>query len=600
MNLDKIKNFAQLFIEAMNNYGDRTVLQWKEDNEYKALSGNKLKELVYKAAARIEKFNLKPRDKAAIISESRFEWVVTDFACIFNKIVTVPIYTTITPEQIGYILRHSESTLCFVSNKMLLEKVMSVKASLPELNKIICYNDIENVPENVLRFDGFLKSGNASTPLGAKDATSSITEELLRKKADDLNENELLTIIYTSGTTGVPKGVCLSHKNILSNIRSCHTAFKVDESDTSLSFLPLAHSYERTAGYYFKISGGVKIVYSKSMDTLMQQMGEIKPTFMTSVPLFFHKMHSRVLKSTENMPPIKRKIFLTGLKVGQKYREKKNHPLWKLFDLLVFKKIKRRLGGRLRFFVSGGSALNKETGEFFDSVGVKILEGYGITEASPVISANREDNNKFGTVGIPLDGVTVKIADDGEIIVHGDNIMKGYYKDEEETRKTIINGWLHTGDIGEFDEYGRLKITDRKKTLYKTEGGKYVSLTHIEDTINQSKYIDQIIAFGSDRMFVSALIVPDFEELKAYAERNDINHATNEELTEHPQALKLIETEIEQYQNDLAKYERVRRFTLLSKPFSIETGELTPTLKIKRKVIEEKYREQIEKMYQLR
>lgn len=270
-------------------------------------------------------------------------------------------------------------------------------------------------------------------------------------------------------------------------------------------------------------------------------------------------------------------------------------------------------------FVSGGSALNKETGEFFDSLGVKILEGYGMTEASPVISANREDNYKFGTVGIPLDGVTVKIAEDGEIIVKGDNVMKGYYKDEEETRKTIRNDegiasprlrrgsqigssgdWLHTGDIGEFDETGRLRITDRKKTLYKTAGGKYVSLTHIEDTINRSKYIDQIIAFGGDRMFVSALVVPDFEELKTYADKNNIQYSDNEELTSHPGIIKFIESEIGRHQDNLAKYERVRRITLLTKPFSIETGELTPTLKIKRKVVEEKYGDKIEKMYELR
>ena len=591
MNIDSILNFGQLFIEAINNYGNRTILEWKENDVYKTLSGQELQQLVYGVSRAIEKFNLKSNDKAAIISESRFEWVVSDFACIFNRIITVPIYTTMTSEQIGYILRHSESKLCFVSNRMLLDKVISIKQNLPDLRKVVCYNEFENVPEYVFSYKELLKAGDGSTA------------ELkfgLQEKAELINENDLLTIIYTSGTTGVPKGVCLSHRNIISNLKSCHKAFQVNESDTFLSFLPLAHAYERTAGYYFPISAGAKIVYAHNIDTLMQQISEVTPTIIAAVPIFFNKVHSRMLKYVENLRLFKRKIFESGLKAGRKYMKSKNHFIWKLYDKLVFMKMKQRLGGRVRFFVSGGSALSDDIGEFFDSAGILILEGYGMTEASPVISANREDNYKFGTVGIPLDGVTVKIAEDGEIIVKGDNVMKGYYKDEEETIKTIVNGWLHTGDIGEFDEAGRLKITDRKKALYKTAGGKYVSLTHIEDTINRSKYIDQIIAFGGDRMFVSALVVPDFEELKTYADKNGIQYSDNEGLTRHTGIIKFIESEIDLHQDNLAKYERVRRITLLTKPFSIESGELTPTLKIKRKVVEEKHGDKIEKMYELR
>lgn len=563
MDLNKVTNLGQLFIEASNNYGERTILQWKSssskelDYSYEEMSGEELKSLVYRASRAIEQLGLKPFDKAAIISENRYEWVVTDFACILNKIVTVPIYTTITPEQIGYILRHSEAKVCFVSNELLVEKVRSAECGV---QRIICFNKVENVSGNVIVFEEFLRERKDTH---AKD---------LRLR--EINEDDLLTIIYTSGTTGIPKGVCLSHKNIISNLKSCHKAFRVDGNDIFLSFLPLAHSYERTAGYYFPISAGAKIVYAQSIETLAQQMSETKPTLVTAVPLLFNKMKTRVEKAID----------------GKSFK-------WVLRKI-AFRKLRKRLGGKLRFFVSGGSALDKETGEFFDNAGIRILEGYGLTEASPVIAVNREDNYRFGTVGFPLDRVEVKIAEDGEILVKGDNVMIGYYKEPEETKKAITGGWLHTGDIGELDEDGRLKITDRKKTLYKTAGGKYISLTHIEDTISKSKYIDQIIAFGGDRSFVSALVVPDFEELKeAHPGHSGV---TNEELIKNPEVLEFVEKEMNKAQSILAKYERVRRFSLLPKPFTIEAGELTPTLKIKRKIIEEKYIDKIEKMYEIR
>ncbi|MGH2575672.1 MAG: AMP-dependent synthetase/ligase, partial [Ignavibacteria bacterium] len=360
-----------------------------------------------------------------------------------------------------------------------------------------------------------------------------------------------------------------------------------------------AHSYERTAGYYFPFAVGAKIVYAQSIDTLNKQFAETKPTIVTSVPILFNKMYTRLIKNSETLPFLRKKIFNFALSKAKKYGNNKKHLLWKLSDKLVFTKIRKRLGGNIRFFISGGSALNKEVAETFDSFGITILEGYGMTEASPVIAVNRPGKNKFGTVGIPLDGVNVKIAGDGEIIVNGDNVMKGYYKDKAETDKTVINGWLHTGDIGEFDEDGVLKITDRKKTLFKTAGGKYISLTHIEETISRSKYIEQIIAFGGDRMFVAALIVPEFEEMTAFAKVNDISAMNNEDLVKNPYIIRLIESEINKYQSNLAKYERVRKFTLVNRPFSIETGELTPTMKIKRKVIEDMYKEEIENMYEI-
>lgn len=584
-------SFAQLFIHITNNYKNRGAIFWKENNEYKNITGKDLKKLVYLTSKSLQKLNLKSHDKAAIISESRFEWAITDFACIVNQLVTVPIYTTMSSGQIKYILEHSEAKLCFVSTELIAEKVSKVFNELEELKYIITYNKLENPQKHILYFQDILSKENYS---------EEEADKFFKESSEKINENDLLTIIYTSGTTGIPKGVCLSHKNILSNVKSCQKAFSVDSSDRFLSFLPLAHSYERTAGYYFPLSAGAELYFAQSIETLSSQLEETKPAIVTSVPMLFTRIHTRLMKSIKNMPAVQKLITKTALSVGKKYRTRKNNILWKLADKLVFRKIKERTGSQIRFFVSGGSALNKVAAEFFDSIGILILEGYGMTEASPVISVNREDRNKFGTVGIPLECTEVKIAEDGEILARGDNVMTWYYKNEKDTKDTIIDGWLHTGDIGEFDKDGFLKITDRKKSLIKTAVGKYISLTHIEETIGNSKYIEQIITFASDeRQFVTALIVPNTDELITYAESSNIQFTNNTELIEHSEVYKLIESEIKTLQKNHAKYERVRRFVLLTTQFTIESGELTPTLKLKRKVIEEKYKNTLDKLYSM-
>ena len=345
------------------------------------------------------------------------------------------------------------------------------------------------------------------------------------------------------------------------------------------------------------LSKGAKIYYAKNIDTLAAQMTEVKPTIVLAVPMLFTRIQSRLTKSVEQMPFIKRAITKRALKLGRKYRQDKQNALWKLADKKVFSVIRQRTGGKIKFFISGGSALSKETAEFFDSLGLLILQGYGMTEASPVISVNRLDNNEFGTVGPPLVNVTVKIASDGEILVQGTNVMLGYYKNEKETSEMIINGWLHTGDIGTLVG-GRLKITDRKKTLIKTAGGKYISLTHIEDNLERSEYISQVISFASDdRDFVTALIVPDMDMLAELAKKLDIKYDKINELTDNDIVHNFFESEIDVLQKQIAKYERVRKFALLDTPFTIESGELTPTMKLKRKVIEERFKGLIDSFY---
>ena len=592
------RNLTDFFINAVKRYGDDGAIFWKSagnNGEYDSVSGNKLKELVYHLALSIEQFGLKPGDNAAIISESRFEWVVTDFACISKQIATVPVYPTMTSEQIRFILHHSESRLCFVSTKLMAEKVSAVFSELPHLKKIITFNKIDHSNENIISFEELIYDELLREKLPYSSGTA---DKYFIEAASKQDPGDLLTIIYTSGTTGIPKGVCLSHKNVLANVKQCTDSFPVLVEDIFLSFLPLAHTYERTGGYYVPLSKGAKIYYAKNIDTLAAQMAEVKPTVVLAVPMLFTRIKQRLEKSIEQMPALKKVITKRALKIGKKFRESKSNPLWKLADKKVFSAIRERTGGKIKFFISGGSALSKELAEFFDSIGVLILQGYGMTEASPVISVNRLDKNRFGTVGPPLENVEVKIAEDGEILVNGDNVMLGYYRNEKDTSEMIIDGWLHTGDIGEVSGDGVLKITDRKKTLIKTAGGKYISLTHIEENLERSDFIDQAISFASDeKHFVTAIIVPNPDKLEETAAKLHVKYSSLRELCDNDVIHNFYESEIDILQRPLAKYERVRKFALLDTPFTIESGELTPTLKLKRKVIEEKHKDIIESFY---
>ena len=598
MQLD-YNNFTEFFQSVCRTYGNDGAIYWKDSNEnnkeYKNITGSKLKELTYLLARAIEQFGIKPGETAAIISETRFEWVVTDFACISKQIVTVPVYPTMTSEQIRFILQHSESRLCFVSTNLMAEKVNAVFNELPKLEKIITFNKTDHSHEHIISFEELIYGELLEEKTAYSDE---IADDFFSDMAKKQSVNDLLTIIYTSGTTGIPKGVCLSHKNVLANVKQCTDSFPVHPDDIFLSFLPLAHTYERTGGYYVPLSKGAKIYYAKNIDTLAAQMAEVKPTIVLAVPMLFTRIASRVMKNIEQMPLLKRTITKRALKIGRAFRENKSNPLWKIADKRVFSVIRQRTGGRIKFFISGGSALNRETAEFFDSIGLLILQGYGMTEASPVISVNRLDNNEFGTVGPPLENVNVKIAGDGEILVQGDNVMLGYFKNQKDTDEMIISGWLHTGDIGVVDKHGILKITDRKKTLIKTATGKYISLTHIEENLERSEYISQVISFASDEKdYVTALIVPDPDMLESLAKKLDVKYNDLKDLTDNDIIHNFFESEIDVLQKPLAKYERVRKFALLDTPFTIESGELTPTLKLKRKVIEEKHRSIIDDFY---
>ncbi len=577
---------------------NKPAFKYKSNGKYNDISYSEFKTETEKFAFGLTCLDLKKGDKIAIISENRPEWVYSDMAILGLGAVDVPLYPILTAENIEFILNDSESKGIIVSNNFQLNKILKIRENCKHLKFIIVLNEIDTADKkNVFTFNEVKK-------LGEKCEVEHYG--LLDERRGLISEDDVCTIIYTSGTTGVPKGVVLTHKNIISNVKAANKVFNFSENDVFLSFLPLCHIFERMAGYYTALSGMCTIAYAEGIEKVATNLIEIRPTIMTAVPRFFERLYSKIKRNIESQPPKKQKIFNWAVKIGVEYKklvaEQEKVPLklkmeYKLAQKLVYSKLAEKTGGRLRFFISGGAALSRELGEFFDAIGITVLEGYGLTESSPVIACNRLNDYKFGTVGKPFPGVEVKIAKDGEILAAGPSIMQGYYKNKKETDAVLKNGWLHTGDIGVFDAEGFLIITDRKKHLFKTSGGKYIAPTPIENMFLANKYIDQFVVIGDKRMFLTALIVPDFEALKEYADANRIHYDDIEDLVKLKQIDELIDKEFSVLQKKLANYEKIRKFTLLEKPFSIEDGELTPSLKIKRKVIEQRYGNLIDEMY---
>lgn len=599
--LANFKTIPELFVFLTEDYNKKTtnnLMYRKVDGKYKGISYSEFKEQTESFAFGLSALGIKRSDKVAIISENRPEWVYSDMAILGLGAIDVPIYPSLTAESIEFILNNSESKGVIISTKFQLNKILKIKHNLRYIKFIIVLNETDTSHE-----EKFIYTFKEVQELGKTlRATNS---ELFKKSIKEVKEHDLCTIIYTSGTTGEPKGVMLTHNNIISNVRSALKNFPIDQKDVFLSFLPLCHIFERMAGYYTGFASGGQIYYAESIETVAQNLIESHPTIVTSVPRLFERIHTKIIKNVDKQPLKKQKIFYWAIDVGLKYQEarrKGSIPTSlalknKIADKLVFKKLREKTGGNLRFFISGGAALPMHLGKFFEAVGIKIIEGYGLTESSPVIAANKVDDYKFGTVGKPFSGVEVKIASDGEILARGPNIMQGYYKNKKETDEVLNDGWLHTGDIGVFDADGFLMITDRKKHLFKTSTGKYIAPTPIENLFLSSKYIDQFVLIGDRRMFLSALIVPDFEAIREYADSHNIKYDNIEELMSMREIYDLFDKDMSQLQKKLANYEKIRKFKLLTKPFTIETGEITPSMKIKRKVVEDQYAHLIEEMY---
>ncbi len=607
------ETLTDLYLNLTEKYkkSTKTAFAYKPsaDEEYKSTTWDTVKEDVNSVACYLLERGIEKGDRVAILSENRYEWAVVDLAIQMCGAINVSLYTTLPASQCEYILKDSGSKIFFVSTGIQLKKAVEVFDNCPDLESVIAFD--EPKVKKYMQKD-YVKLFDRVCTTGLK-AEQKWADEL-RKRPKSIQPEDVATLIYTSGTTGLPKGAMLTHRNIVSNVKSAHEAIYISDQDRCLSFLPLCHSFERTAGYYAMIAGGAEIYYAESVDTVARNMTEAHPTIVVSVPRLFEKIYNLVNNSVKEGSAAQQAIFNWALEVGEKYWKGKRGltALQKgIADRLVFNKLRERTGGRIRFFVSGGAALPADIGTFFMSAGLNIIEGYGLTETSPVMCANRYGEEVMGTVGKVLNGVTVGIqsletneiiaqvsgedyptditSGEGEILNRGPNTMKGYWKNEKDTKEMIDEeGWLHTGDVGRFVD-GRLKITDRIKHMIVNAGGKNIYPGPIEDLFKTSQWIDQIVVVGEKQSYMAALIVPDFESLEKYAKQNDISYSNTEELIAHESIENLFSKEIRSFSKELASHEKIRDFRLVPNEFSVETGELTPTLKVKRRIIEDKY-----------
>ena len=588
----EFSTIVQMFERIFEKFeGDpRPAIMYKSEGAYRNLTYAELRIMVERFASGLAALGVRKEDRFALLSENRPEWIVADMAMMRLGAVNVSIYPTLTRRQVEYILADSGAKYLLVSNQSHLRKVLGVIAELPGLKKIILVSGDEGADDpRVVRFSDVMNMAGAP-----------------RAAPEPVRENDLLTLIYTSGTTGNPKGVMHTHRNLTSNIIGSAECIPFTHQDRVLSFLPLSHSYERMAGYYTAMACGVTIAFAESPETLRQNLTEVQPTVVMMVPRIFERVYTRLRRGLGGQSALRRRVFEWALGVGGRFaragKPGRGYHLLRLqraiAERLVFRKIRELFGGRIRFLVSGGAALAPEIGEFFEAAGIAIIEGYGMTESSPVISFNRLDRYEFGTVGMPIPGVEVGIAPDGEILARGANVMRGYWNDPQSTAQAIDpEGWLHTGDIGTFNERGFLVITDRKKHLFVTSGGKNIAPQPIENLFLQSELIDQIVLIGDGRMFLTALIVPNFERIKEHARTRNLPDGDPRALANRPEIRALFENEVAVLQKHLANYERVRNFTILDRPLTAENGELTPTLKVRRKVVEHLFKDEIERMY---
>ncbi len=589
-----ISTISQLFLNTIESYPKDDLILYKEEGEYRPISSKEFFRRVKHFALGLKSLGTNPGDKLIIFSENSPEWVMTDLANLSIGGITVPIYTSLMPEQIKYIINDSDAGIVVCSGPELWAKVNAVKTELPKVRHFIMLQD--EAPEDVRSLPEIFKMGEE------KDKAE---PDLFEKTAMSIKSEDIASLIYTSGTTGIPKGVMLTHNNFLSNSEAVSRIIAFSEKDTALSFLPLSHVLERmvTFTYLYK---GCTIAYAESVETVAENLLEVRPTVMVSVPRVFEKIYARVIDNVLSSSALKRRMFFWALKNGKKYGAKKLEGRsipgglrlkHKIAEKLVFSKIVARTGGRVRFFVSGGAALSKDIAEFFYAVGLVVLEGYGLTETSPVIAVNTFENLRFGSVGKPIPDVEVKMESDGEILTRGPHVMKGYYKMKEETAEALRDGWFHTGDIGYVDEEGFLYITDRKKDIIVTAGGKNIAPQQIENILKTNPYVLGAVVLGDNRRFVSALIVPNFEKLEQFARASNISFENHKEMVNNKKIIRFMEEEIDRYTPDLASYEKIKKILLLERDFEIEKGEMTPSLKVKRNIIEKKYKDEIERLY---
>lgn len=592
--MDRPQRLFDVIRYQLENYPRADMLTGKENGQWRKYSTQEVAAITRQFSSGLLKLGIRAgiktneeKDKIAIISPNRPEWLLTDLSCQQIGAVVTPIYPTISQHELEYVLNDAAARILFVSDEELLNKVLASRDKFPTIREIFTFNQVP----------------------GARHWTEvlALADEndytLIDEVQQNISPEELVTIIYTSGTTGTPKGVMLSHHNVMSNVLACQPYLPVSKNARALSFLPLNHIFERMVTYLY-LTAGVPVYYAESMDTIADNLREVKPTIFTTVPRLLEKVYEKIMATGLELKGIKRVLFFWAVDLGKRYEINHQQGFWynlqlKVANKFVFSKWRAALGGNIQCIVNGAAACQVRLLKIFTAAGIPILEGYGLTETSPVISVNRYDveDRMFGTVGPVISNVEVKIAQDGEILCKGPSVTIGYYKRPDLTADAITDGWFHTGDIGVLIDNKFLKITDRKKELFKTSGGKFVAPQPIENKFKESPYIEQIMVVGEDRKFTAALIVPAFDNLRGWAQKRGITAGSNEELLQRREVVDLYKQAVDKYNQFFNHIEQVKKFLLLPHDWTVDAGELTPTLKVKRKVILEKYKKEIDSMY---
>ncbi|MEP7271287.1 MAG: long-chain fatty acid--CoA ligase [Acidobacteriota bacterium] len=577
------------------------LLNYKHDRHWVPISNTQLDEQVRAVALGLHHLGIRSGDRVGLLAENSPQWTIADLGTLNCGAADVPIYATQSPTQVTYLLKDGGIEVLFISNRAQYDRVIESLRASPSLRTIVAFEPWETDDRRVIPFAQLLEEGRAvhtSQPHLFESLRSAVTPD------------SLATLIYTSGTTGEPKGVMLTHANIVSNVLSSDKVIPLSNDSIALSFLPLSHIFERS-GFYLYLYGRATIHYAEGVDHVARNLLEVRPHFLTSVPRLFEKMYDLALERAESRGRLTLSIAHWAFEIAKEWAKLKStgRRIPAMLELkrtiatrLFLSKWRAAMGGRIRYFISGGAPLSTELAEVFYGAGMPILQGYGLTESSPVITANTPNENRLGSVGRPIPGVSVRIADDGEVLCSGPNVMKGYFNKPSETQaalKADAEGrvWLQTGDIGHFDNDGFLFITDRKKDLLKTSGGKYIAPQPIESAIKQSRFVNQIVVIGDERKFPAALIVPNMEALASYAKLKGINHSSSEELLKDPRIIDLFERQVAKYTENLSQFEKIKRVALIPNELTVESGELTPTLKVRRRVVVEKHKDVIEELY---
>jgi len=594
--MNRAQTLIGIFLDTVAAHQRPDLFVRRTPAGWEPLSAARARDDVERAAHALHGLGVRAGDRVALLSENRYEWPVVDLAAQSIGAILVPIYPTLTADQVRHMLADSEAGVVLVSTTLQREKIATVAGQLPALRHVVTIEP-GDAPAGETDFAALLEQGERARQ-AAPDA--------YRAWVAAVDPAQVATIIYTSGTTGEPKGAMLTHSNIVSNVRSGLQVMEIHPGDQCLSFLPLCHIFERMAGLYAMLDGGASIAYAQGIDTVAADALEVRPTLLMGVPRFYEKVFARVMDSREKLSPLRRAIFDWGLAQGRArarayFARRSPGPLLALTsaiaDRLVASAIRARVGGRLRFCISGGAALPPQVLEFFFAVGIPVREGYGLTETSPVICLNPPGREKPGAVGPPMPGIELRIGDQGEIQTRGPHVMKGYFRNEAATCAAIQDGWFHTGDIGHIDDEGYLHITDRLKDLLVTAGGKKVAPQPIEARLKTVPWIGEAVLLGDGRPFIVCLLVPNLAHLEAAARERGWTHDGGTEWLQRPEVQALFQTEIDRINADLAPFEKIKRFTLLDRELSQEQGELTPTLKVRRRVISQRFASQIESLY---